>query len=542
MFFQKRLVSILIITLVLSATKILNAQSKMAAYPLSYSRCIYAGDAIYIINPGYVVYQDCNTRTILHPDMVSFKTMEWREAARFAIDKNGVYFEGKLIKTDTAGFELIRGNYEKSHYIWKTKRVVYDNQSEIKDADASTFIALNGNATYFKDKNSVYYLNKRIPIADVKSFNGLYDKAWTYSADTVLTYHGKKLHSINHSLAKTDDEVVYLLKMTIVKSIDLQSLKGISSSYSADRYHVYCDTTVVEGAEYHQELVKTWEQVNTVILTDGYRFYLHDMPFESGLDPATFHMFRYSDLFYDKNGVYYRGWDDKAKKVIAIKFSFNYAVPVTPDNTFLSENSLFLIYAKQVYDLNKRQFVTGLTNHEIEKLKSMPSRYFWNGPLLDILDGKVRFLHNDLIAKDRHLFYRDTAITNFDARFLSYIGNNYYSYKNNVFFFNQTTLVPLPGADFATFKTAPYLTYDKYNVYFGSTPVIKSNRIELLAIFAGPRYGGDEGMYIINWYLYHNSKGYWIKQTTNAPAKFIGKAIDPKIIELPQGFKLAGQK
>ena len=57
----------------------------------------------YIINQDYVIYQEKNTRKIIKPDMASFARLD---VSRLAKDKNGIYYQGDLIKIDTTGFCL----------------------------------------------------------------------------------------------------------------------------------------------------------------------------------------------------------------------------------------------------------------------------------------------------------------------------------------------------------------------------------------------------------------------------------------------------
>ena len=57
----------------------------------------------YIINQDYVIYQEENTRKIIKPDMASFAIL----GSGLAKDKNGIYYQGDLIKIDTTGFRVV---------------------------------------------------------------------------------------------------------------------------------------------------------------------------------------------------------------------------------------------------------------------------------------------------------------------------------------------------------------------------------------------------------------------------------------------------
>ena len=58
----------------------------------------------YIINQDYVIYQEKNTRKIIKPDMASFARLDVSVLAK---DKNGIYYQGDLIKIDITGFSVV---------------------------------------------------------------------------------------------------------------------------------------------------------------------------------------------------------------------------------------------------------------------------------------------------------------------------------------------------------------------------------------------------------------------------------------------------
>ena len=103
----------------------------------SYPQCNYLEDPTYIINKGYVVYQDCKTHTIIYPDSISFRRPKYDQYG-FALDKNGVYLRGKLVKIDTTGFVAF-GSNEKQELLWKTNKAVFKDLTELKGIDAATF-------------------------------------------------------------------------------------------------------------------------------------------------------------------------------------------------------------------------------------------------------------------------------------------------------------------------------------------------------------------------------------------------------------------
>ena len=114
----------------------------------------------YIINQDYVIYQGKNTRKIIKPDMASFARLD---VSGLAKDKNGIYYQGDLIKIDITGFRVVGviSHYDKqSDYyweepIWRTYKKAFRGTKPIAISDPATFESVT--TCYFKDKNYLYY-------------------------------------------------------------------------------------------------------------------------------------------------------------------------------------------------------------------------------------------------------------------------------------------------------------------------------------------------------------------------------------------------
>ena len=106
----------------------------------------------YIINQDYVIYQEENTRKIIKPDMASFAILE----SGLAKDKNGIYYQGDLIKIDTTGFRVVdiirdkQSDYREEP-IWRTYKKAFRGKKQINISDPATFETVS--TCYFKDKN-----------------------------------------------------------------------------------------------------------------------------------------------------------------------------------------------------------------------------------------------------------------------------------------------------------------------------------------------------------------------------------------------------
>lgn len=158
----------------------------------------------------------------------------------------------------------------------------------------------------------------------------------------------------------------------------------------------------------------------------------------------------------------------------------------------------------------------------------------WQESLSEFRHNSAKPIYPDLIAKGNQLFYRDSLIRNIDPEFLSSLGYGYFKYKKCICYFDRGSFKLLPKADVATFKTTLSLTYDKKYVYKGADPILKSKKIELLAILAGPEEGGDEGMLYIDYLIYKNYKGYWVKRSYEPHVRYLGKSIKQQFIEIPK--------
>lgn len=131
--------------------------------------CQYIDFDIYLVNDTYVVYENCTSRKVIYPDMASFRIPAYNEGNFFAADKNGIYFRGEQILTDTTGFTVIGRNrdFQNLEVLWKTKDNVYNNTTKIMVSDVASFQAVECiNGYYFKDKNFIYYFDKKIEHSD----------------------------------------------------------------------------------------------------------------------------------------------------------------------------------------------------------------------------------------------------------------------------------------------------------------------------------------------------------------------------------------
>lgn len=519
----------------------LYAQDRLVAKRIdSLSLDYYLEDPTYLINKNYVVYEYQQTRKIIYADMPSLYFPRTSGESGIACDKNGVYFQGNLIKTDTTGIKVIGEARESRNgtWFWKTREKVFEDSVERKDIDAKTFEARGSG--YFRDKNFIYYDGSKIEGSDPSTISTTnnpkvcYDKNNIYNKGKIMYYGDKKLSAVNYVLSKAENEILanyafidegyYVNVQTrVVSSMDEPSLKGLSRFYSIDKRHVYFDTTALPILATNFKHVKVWDQVNRAYVSDGINLYYGAEP-DTTFDAKSFGMLPHSDFCYDKNGVHGMVPLVKGKTWGIRKFPFDYKIAVKPDNIFITDNDRYVVYDHQAFDPWDGKLFQNLSNDEITALKS--------GKLARLDRGKSDMIGYNFFIIDNKLYQRDTVIKNVDTKTFKYIDFAHFSDKYHVYSistYGKTEIIPY--ADGATYVALTYGFYrDKNNLYYGLSKLIKSDGVELLAIFRGLRESGDEGDGpFSNYCLFKNKDGYWLVETLPTPTiKYLGATFDRK--------------
>jgi len=534
---------------------------------------------IYIVNKNYVVYEFGKTRKIIYADMPSFKVEKnfLGDGGGFALDKNGIYIQGTLFKIDTTGFKIVgyRNSDEGYHpfedlppkeWLWKNKNTVYKNNAALTGIDAHSFEAVfGGSGPYFKDKNTLYYYDKKIEqsnSAAVKSFNSdlYYDKNNIYAAgNTIYTDDGEMLLPVNGALVKTKKYAYQItnwsplqnviLKTTdeaslkklspiyskvIIKTMDVASLKGLSPSYSMDKYHVYYDTTALPIVPKNFNNIKIWEGSNKAYISDGICVY-YGTKLQPDLDAKSFGIFPNSNFFYDKNGIYQQKYLAKENQTINEKFPFQYSKPVNKKT--VSVTDFYYIYDHQVYNPSDKKLYTNVSDDQISKLKT-GKRFvpYEKEPVSDY--GQGFYLLNS------KFYFKGTEVKGVDAPSLKYVDYTYRD-KNHVYYVSSLPdglFEIIPDADPQTFKLFTNgFCGDKNNLYYGMHKLISSRSIELLAIFwkGYLNVGKNDGYREFYRYFFKNEDGYWLITDEDKPViTFLGITFDEKWNKAFENFEL----
>lgn len=500
----------------------------------SFSHCTYSDNGgNYIINPTYVIYQDCDTQFVFYPDMATF-TLLFPFAEVFASDKNGIYYRGKLLNVGSEGFEVVdtqarsrvHGYYMGVDYLWKTDAQVFFGTEAIDVAHPKSFQA---NEFYFEDDEYVYYIDfyddkflfERVSKVAIQQGKAQYKAEKEY-------YEGERVQKVNRILYKTSKHVLINKGSGIepmfekaMGNFDVATLKRLSEHYSMDKNHIYFGKSPVPIARERFPFVKVFDQVNSHYVTDGIVIYQNDSILRKGLDAATFGMFPQSDFYYDKNGIYQRSYDEDLQDLVNIKFPFIYKEPVSSQNATY-QNPYFIYGNQAVYPWGDApEHFINLTSQQIEQLKAGAIR-------LANIAGKTvtaeAFAYDLYKAQGR--IYWAGKLTQADAATFKKEGN-FFKDKNHLYHYDSDEgLRIVKGINPNNMKVARNGFYDDGTyLYYFNLKIIKSKDWELLATYTGYRKGCSlDSRPYSDFYLLKNAEGYYLaKISDEVILRFLGK-------------------
>ena len=498
---------------------------------------------LYIVNKKCVIYQkDYNTRIDLNADLGSFRFPK-HHGYNFALDKNGVYFKGEFVATDTTGFEIVGTmkyqDYKKEQAtFWKTKDKLFLNTTEIKEGiDVRSFTRACNYGFYFKDKDYIYYGHKKIKGSNAESCseslnvpNTIYDKNYVYINGDVANFEGDTLRPVNHFLIKTSKVVLTLYGHKIQPEIDVETIKPLSKHFSMDKNFIYLGTNKTEISPENFNNVKVWDTSNSGYISDGITINSEVL---SVLDAKTFGVVPRSAYVYDKNGIYTTKWDDKFKKSILIKLPLNYNKTPSKENTFISNNFQYLIYENQAFDVSTEKIYKELTQEQITIIREQRKDIL-------LINNKIHLANrlDYLLYEANGKIYWDGKETIADAetfeRFL-----DFYRDKNNVYKYIRNSGLHIIKKldtknleiDIKTIGRSSAFFVDKNYVYINTYRTIKNKDLELLVAFEGRRPGcGSDTTPSSDYYLFKNDEGYWIVYVSNeVKIKNLGYNLDEEL-------------
>ena len=490
----------------------------------------------YIINQDYVIYQEKDIRKIIKPDMESFVPLN---VSRLAKDKNGIYYQGDFIKIDTTGFRVvgfISHYYKPSDYweepIWRTHKQAFRGKKQINISDPATFESVS--TCYFKDKNYLYYYDRKVEGADVATLQKeladeefVSDKNNTYYRGKPFIYKGERVQQVSNNIYKTATHVLrynaeydkeraedYFIELP--DYFDIPTLRRLNDFYLIDKNHLYYDENTyplrdkdlrVPIPKENLSKIKLFE----VLVTDGNKVYRGKKPL-SGYDAVTFGIVPGHYYYqYDKNGIY--NWSKK--------LPFHYTNrPEYGKNLFYMDDQDLFVYEDQAYyrTYDDSLYVPHLTPQQLALLKE------GNTPLREL------FPSQDDKQKNKEI---DT--TGFEQLSYSFSGHNpFWRHNGQIYHLiewwydndqlkwrrSERRYVVVKGYDNASLRVVPNgFLADKDYWYDGTTRLFPSKDVELLAIYEGYEKGwGMDPAPTPNFYLFKNAQGYWLAELSGKGA------------------------
>ena len=333
-------------------------------------------------------------------------------------DKNGLHIllnsDDSGIKTRNlkiSGLDLKTFKKLENGYYKDKNNIYYDldnNLSTIKNADLATFEVLNSpysSSIYFaKDKNNVYYQNKKI--------DGLV-------ADGFEQIQSNFIKDRNGIYKFEEDENEKSLKITPINAkIDFENLKELDWKYFGDDKNIY----------YFDE---------------------NDFKKLDNADVNSFERIEYTGFFKDKNNVYYDG-----EKVEGIDMN---SIEVINGMCIKDKNSVFYEGKKlrNISPDNFNIFDDGLSYDKILIDKNGIYKF------IETEDNKKTIELTRLNSKSIDLETLERITSPIDS-------SNYFKDKNGIYYMDGNKFVKVNGADKDSFEVTMRGKYgkDKNNVYF----------------------------------------------------------------------------
>ena len=356
-------------------------------------------DAVYAKDKnGVYVWENRGWKKLEGIDPVTFEIINISGSAhRYLKDKNGIYsiiysMDGDSDKLVLENLPYDPQTYEVINQLYsKDKNNIYYSDRKIIGVDLPTFQRID-EYIYSKDKNNIYFRGKKISGADKDTFEKI-DK-YNYSKDkNNIYYNDKKIEGVD--------------KNTFELTYDFGSV--VNGYYSKDKNNVYYENKKLKGID-----VKTFKKISRLV--DNF-------------------------LIEDKNGFYIVEEDGSV-------------APIDSKEVDIENLSQLAIKTNLYHDKDSMYFVK---NHKLVKIKDAPK-----------VDPYNLSTYNDkYINKYDVVYYLDTDEGAFKKlekaeshQFSAYGDTEYTKGRKNVYFKGKV----LTGADYATFDMKYNHEKDVYEI------------------------------------------------------------------------------
>ena len=372
-------------------------------------------------NVYFVDNENGKVKIVKNADKNTFKVVE----KNYGMDSKNVYYNGdKLDFVGLDGLKILDENYLKDkdsvYQIYETD----NNKVKIKpiknlNIDVASFEnILKG--TFYKDKNSVYYIDTAEDKQELKKLEGA-------DADT-----------FEPGIFSKDKNSVY---------VDKQKLKGVSPNG-------------FEILDNDLNFIKDYKNVFYLDRAEDGITFIPRVQNTEGVDVATLESVgksAFKDYFKDKNNVYIVANERLiSTDSINTKLNFYKLIGANPKTFELIDN--FGKDDKNVYFLDK-------------KLKGIDAKTFEEISFNIVKDKNG--LHILLNSDDSGIKTRNLKISGLDLKTFKKLENGYYKDKNNIYYNLDNNLYTIKNPDLATFEvlnspysSSIYFAKDKNNVYY----------------------------------------------------------------------------
>ena len=489
-----------------------------------------------------MIYQACDTAVTFYPDRKTFQIKKWNYG--FAVDKNGVYYQGQFIKVDTTGFKILESREIKEiegyvhgidSYYWRTNGGVFFGTKRLSVSDPQTFEALT--YCYFRDKNHVYYYDQIIEGVDPNLVNEELSRGELLNEGKNVYYKGKRLYhkgeaveQVSSMIFKTskyvlgyngweDEQTHSILVELHSEPFDIPTLRTLSDSYLIDKNHLYYIPPSYPVRDEGFRVPVSKEELSSIrvftkFVVVGSTVYYEREP-EKRYDAATFEVIPAHQYYqYDKKGIY--NWDYK------LPFRYTKRPEYGKNLFFIDEKDLF-IYENQAYyrDYEDSLYAKNLTSKQIEILKQGKTSLkdlLSPHPHKELLQKEQEYDYN-LYKADGHIYIGEKLQKGVDAATFEYLTGYFYKDKNHVYYYDrwrgkEAHFLMVEGYDVATLKgDSNGFMMDKDYYYYGTTRLFKNKNVELLAVYTGYRMGCSQDCTpTTDYYLFKNDQGYWLAE------------------------------
>ena len=383
----------------------------------SYSSYIKDRNNIYFVDN-----ENGKVKIVKNADKNTFQIVN----GNYGVDRKNVYYNGeKLDSVGIEGLKIFDDNYLKDN---KNVYEIYATDDEkirtraIKNLNidvASFENILKG--TFYKDKNSVYYIDTAEDKQELKKLEGA-------DADT-----------FEPGIFSKDKNSVYVEK---------QRLEGVNPKG-------------FEILDNDLNFIKDYKNVFYLDRADDGITFIPRVQNTEGVDVATLESLgksSFKDYFKDKNNVYIVASEREfiSADSINTKLNFYKLIGANPKTFELIHN--FGKDDKNVYFLDK-------------KLKGIDAKTFEEISFSIVKDKNG--LHILLNSDDSGIKTRNLKISGLDLKTFKKLENGYYKDKNNIYYDLDNNLSTIKNADLATFEvlnspysSSIYFAKDKNNVYY----------------------------------------------------------------------------